>query len=52
MGDQACTHNLANECRKIRSDNTHLGDEIAVESLSVVGETDHSLSKESHIFQV
>jgi hypothetical protein len=52
MGDETCTHHLADESSKIWSDNTHLGDEIAVKGLSVVGETDDPLSKQGDIFQV
>jgi hypothetical protein len=52
MGDETCTHDLADKSSKIWSDDSHLGDKIAVKGLSVVGETDDSLSKQGDIFQV
>lgn len=52
MRDQAGTDDLADESGQVGSNDGHLGDEVGVERLAVVGKRDNALGEGHHVLHV
>ena len=50
--DKTSTDNFSNQCRKVRSNDTHLRDQVGVERFAVLGKADDSLGKSDHVLHV
>lgn len=52
MRDKTSTDNLSNQCRKVRRDDAHLRDQVAVQRLAVLRKADDPLGERDHVLHV